>query len=61
MPPSLNRAPGDLFPINLNPRLLRPAQAADSTPVEVRLDGVLFDDLQLTGPNKLSSGRRPSA
>ena len=57
MPPGLNIAPGDLFPIDLNLRLLRPAQAADSTPVEVRLDGVLFDDLQFYGPNKLSSRR----
>lgn len=55
--PSLDIAPGETFPIRIDLRLLRPAQGAESLPVAVGLDGVLFDDLSFYGPNKLNSRR----
>jgi hypothetical protein len=53
--PSLDVAPGEAFPINIDLRLLRPV--GTSAPVEVMLDGVLFDNLGFYGPDKLHSRR----
>jgi hypothetical protein len=54
---SLNVGPQDTFPVRIDLRLLRPLQASSSVPVEIGLDGVLFDDLSFYGPDKLSSRR----
>jgi len=54
---SLDVAPGDTFPVRVDLRLLRPLQASSNVPVEIGLDGVLFDDLSFYGPDKLSSRR----
>src|SRR5581483_6373151 len=53
--PSLDIAPGDTFPLSVDVRLLGPI--GTSAPVEVKLDGVLFDDLNFYGPDKLHSRR----
>src|SRR5579871_3156307 len=55
--PSLDVAPGEIFPVRLDLRLLRPLQAGNSVPVQVGLDGVLFEDLSFYGPDHLSSRR----
>jgi hypothetical protein len=55
--PSLNVAPGDVFPIRIDLRLLRPLQQGSGPLVQIGLDGVLFDDLNFYGPNKLNSRR----
>jgi len=55
--PSLNVDSGESFPVRLDLRLLRPVQAAGGGAVEVRLDGVLFDDLSFYGPDRLNSRR----
>jgi hypothetical protein len=54
---SLDVAPGDTFPVRVDLRLLRPLQASSNVPVEIGLDGVLFDDLSFYGPDKLNSRR----
>lgn len=54
---SLDVGPGDTFPIRIDLRLLRPLQSSNSAPVQVGLDGVLFDDLGFYGPDKLNSRR----
>ncbi len=54
---SLNVAPGESFPVRIDLRLLRPVQASSGVPVEIGLDGVLFEDLSFYGPDKLSSRR----
>jgi hypothetical protein len=54
---SLDVGPGETFPVPINLRLLRPLQAAKGVPVQIGLDGVLFDDLSFYGPDKLSSRR----
>jgi hypothetical protein len=54
---SLNVGPQETFPVRIDLRLLRPLQAASGVPVEIGLDGVLFDDLSFYGPDKLSSRR----
>lgn len=54
---SLDVAPGETFPVQIDLRLLRPVQGGDAMPVQVNLDGVLFDDLSFFGPNKLNSRR----
>jgi hypothetical protein len=53
--PSLDVAPGDVFPVGIDLRLLRPI--AGGAGVEVKLDGVLFDDLSFYGPDNLQSRR----
>jgi hypothetical protein len=53
--PSLDVAPGESFPVTIDLRLLRPV--GGGAPVEVKLDGVLFDDLGFFGPDKLHSRR----
>jgi hypothetical protein len=55
--PSLDASSGDVFPIRIDLRLLRPAQAGAGPLVRVQLDGVLFDDLSFYGPNRLNSRR----
>ncbi len=45
--PSLDVAPGDVFPLRINQTLF------GSASVEVHLDGVLFEDLSFYGPDKL--------
>ncbi len=55
--PSLDIAPGETFPVRIDLRLLRPVQGAESLPVQVSLDGVLFEDLSFYGPNRLNSRR----
>ncbi len=54
---SLDVGPGETFPVRIDLRLLRPLQAAGGAPVQIGLDGVLFDDLSFYGPDKLSSRR----
>jgi hypothetical protein len=55
--PSLDIAPGETFPVRIDLRLLRPVQGGESVPVQVGLDGVLFDDISFYGPNRLNSRR----
>jgi len=54
---SLDIGPDESFPVRIDLRLLRPLQAAPSVPVQISLDGVLFEDLSFYGPDKLSSRR----
>jgi hypothetical protein len=54
---SLDVGPGETFPLRVDLRLLRPIQAGNGAPVEMRLDGVLFDDLSFYGPDNLQSRR----
>ncbi len=56
--PSLGVGPGEVFPVRLDLRLLRPNTDKDGPLVEVSLDGVLFDDLSFYGPNRLNSRRQ---
>ncbi len=56
--PCLDVGPGQTFPVRIDLRLLRPLQAGAGGPlVQVDLDGVLFQDLQFYGPNRLNSRR----
>jgi hypothetical protein len=55
--PSLDVAPGEVFPLAVDLKLLRPLGGAGGTAVEVRLDGLLFDDLSFYGADKLNSRR----
>ena len=49
-------APNDSFSFRIDLALLRPLSAGQGVPaVEVRLDGVLFEDLSFFGPDKLHS------
>jgi hypothetical protein len=55
--PSLDVVPRDVFSVHIDETLLRPL-GGDTTPiVEVRLDGILFDDLTFYGPDNLKSQR----
>src|ERR1700691_5731353 len=54
---SLDVGPQEAFPVRIDLRLLRPLQASSGVPVEIGLDGILFDDLSFYGPDKLSSRR----
>ncbi len=57
-PSSLDVAPNETFPLRIDLQLLRPLGAGQGGPgVEVTLDGVLFDDLNFYGPDKLHSRR----
>jgi hypothetical protein len=55
--PSLNVAPGEVFPVRIDMQLVRPNQAAGGPLVQVDLDGVLFHDLSFFGPDRLNSRR----
>src|SRR5579872_4013405 len=49
-------SPNDSFTFRIDLALLRPLSAGQGVPaVEVRLDGVLFEDLSFYGPDKLHS------
>jgi hypothetical protein len=54
---SLDVGPQETFPVRIDLRLLRPLPASSGVPVQIGLDGVLFDDLSFYGPDKLSSRR----
>jgi hypothetical protein len=54
--PSLSVGPGEVFPIRVDLRLLRPVLAGGPL-AEIVLDGILFDDLSFYGPNRLNSRR----
>ncbi|HNY41361.1 MAG TPA: hypothetical protein PKJ41_13250 [Bryobacteraceae bacterium] len=58
--PALDVAPGEAFPLRVDVRLMRPAAGAGAL-VEVKLDGVLFEDLTFYGPNRLNSRRTMTA
>ena len=55
--PSLNIAPGEVFPVRIDMQLVRPTQLAGGPLVQVDLDGVLFQDLSFFGPDRLNSRR----
>jgi hypothetical protein len=56
--PSLNIAPGEVFPVRIDMQLVRPSQLAGGGPLaQVDLDGVLFNDLSFFGPDRLNSRR----
>jgi hypothetical protein len=57
--PSIDIGTGELFPVRIDLRLLRPLGGGPL--VEVGLDGVLFDDLSFYGPDRLSSRRSMTA
>lgn len=59
--PSLNIGPGEVFPVRIDARLMRPTQMAAGPLVEVTLDGVLFQDLSFYGPDRLNSRRTMTA
>ncbi|MCW5983119.1 MAG: hypothetical protein KIT09_33830 [Bryobacteraceae bacterium] len=59
--PSLSAGAGEVFPVRIDLRLLRPSQTAAGPLVRIQLDGVLFDDLSFYGPNKLNSRRAMTA
>ncbi len=55
---SLNVPPSKTFPLNLNMRLLRPLPSPAGAVVRATVDGVLYDNLVFTGPNRLDSKRK---
>jgi len=55
--PCLDIAVGETFPIRLDLRLLRPLQQGSGPLVRVDLDGVLFEDFNFYGANRLDSRR----
>jgi hypothetical protein len=55
--PSLNVGPGDVFPVRIDLRLLRPLNSNQGPTVEVEVDGILFEDFSFFGPNHLNSQR----
>ncbi|MEN6604823.1 MAG: hypothetical protein ABFD86_20610, partial [Bryobacteraceae bacterium] len=59
--PSLNVASGETFPVRVDLRLLRPLTPNTGPLVEVKLDGILFDDLSFFGPDRLNSRRTMTA
>jgi hypothetical protein len=59
--PSLNIGSGETFPVRVDLRLLRPLSGGAGPLVEVKLDGILFDDLSFFGPNRLNSRRTMTA
>jgi hypothetical protein len=57
--PSLDVAPGETFSIRVENHLVRPLTGGSSGPsVEVKLDGVLFEDLGFYGPDTLDQQRQ---
>jgi len=59
--PSLDVAPNQNFPVRISLRLLRPMEIGAGPLVEVKLDGVLFQDFSFYGPNRLDSRRSMTA
>ena len=56
--PGLYIQPGEIFPLRLVLRLLRPLPVLSENVVSVEVDGLLFDDFRFQGPDKLGSRRR---
>ncbi len=54
---SLDVGPGEVFPVRVDLRLLRPLLRGSGPLVEMGLDGVLFQDLSFYGPDRLNSRR----
>ena len=52
----VNVGPGESFPMRVDVRLVRPYPASGPL-IQVNLDGVIFDDLNFYGPNRLNSKR----
>ena len=48
---------GEVFPLQVDIRLLRPLQPQSGPMVQVGLDGILFNDFSFYGPNLLDSRR----
>jgi len=55
--PGLNVAPGEVFSVRIDMPLVRPLSAGGGPSVEVRLDGVVFDDMSFYGHDMLHSHR----
>jgi len=55
--PRLNVAPGEVFPVHIVQKLVRPTALGAGPLVEVSLDGVLFQDLSFVGPDLLHTRR----
>src|ERR1039458_4198341 len=55
--PGLDVGPGEVFPVHIATKLMRPAQMAGGPLLQVNLDGVLFQDLSFYGQDKLHSRR----
>ncbi|MGI8961451.1 MAG: hypothetical protein ACR2IV_17160 [Bryobacteraceae bacterium] len=57
--PSLSVQPGEVFPVRIDMKLLRPLNVVknDGAMVQVTLDCALFSDLSSYGPDKLDSRR----
>jgi hypothetical protein len=51
--PCLDIAAGEVFPLPINIRLLRPLQTQGGPLVDVRLDGILFSDFSFYGPRSV--------
>ncbi len=56
--PSVNVAPGEVFPVSIDGRLMRPMQAGSGPLVRVNVDGVLFRNYEFYGPDRLNSRRQ---
>jgi hypothetical protein len=56
--PGLYMKPGELFPLKLALRLLRPLPAPKESIVSIEVDGLLFDNFHFQGPDRLDSRRR---
>ena len=53
----LNVGAGEVFPLLIDIRLLRPLQPQSGPLAQVGLDGILFSDFSFYGPNRLDSKR----
>jgi hypothetical protein len=53
----LDVGPGEVFPLLIDIRLLRPLQPQSGPMVQVGLDGILFNDFSFYGPDLLNSRR----
>ena len=56
--PSINAAPGEVFPVSIDGRLMRPLQPGYGPLVRVNVDGVLFKNFEFYGPDHLNSRRQ---
>jgi hypothetical protein len=56
--PSINAAPGEVFPISIDGRLMRPLQPGNGPLIRVIVDGVLFRNYEFYGPDRLNSRRQ---
>jgi len=53
----LDVGPGEVFPLPIDIRLLRPLQPQSGPLAQVGLDGILFNDYSFYGPNRFDSKR----